>query len=96
MIISAYEKRGEAKLFSVEEQLRGFYRTPLETYSPSRSVTPETPVTVMQPVIEIPDRPSARAVRMVGRFLVRKVGIRVIPIVGWAILAKDIYDVATN
>ena len=96
MIISAYEKRGEAKLFSLEEQLRGIYRTPLQTYSPSRSVTPESPVTVMQPSTEIPDRPSARAARMVGRFVLRRIGIRLIPIIGWGILAKDIYDLTTN
>ena len=62
--------------------------------------TPYDTEEIMQPsvsdTVEVPNRPSARAVRMVGRFVVRRIGLRLIPIVGWGLLAKDIYDLATD
>ena len=99
MILSAYEIRGEAKLFSDEEQIRAFYRRPLEMHSTTRSVTPQSPVTVMQP--SQPDQPIDedalyRWAKRTVRIGTRRVAPRLIPILGWGILAKDIYDIVTN
>lgn len=105
MMLSAYERKGEAKLFDEQEQIRSFVRISKPVFSPSSgtSYSPgaeisSSPEVLMQPSLdpEIPRQPSARAVRTVGRFLLRRVGIRLIPIIGWGILAKDIYDFATD
>lgn len=94
MKLSAYERKGEAKLFFEDESIRQFIRPVKPTYSPSTGVrSPESETIVLQPRLEAPQRyPSARAVK----FLVRKIGFRLIPIVGWGLLAKDIYDIVTD
>ena len=100
MILSAYERRGEAKLFSDEEQIRAFYRRPIKTYSPSRSVTPQKSishsVTIMQPSQSIDEDALYRWAKRTVRIGTRRVAPRLIPILGWGILAKDIYDIVTN
>jgi hypothetical protein len=99
MILSAYEKRGEAKLFSDEDQIRAFYRRPLQTYSTSRSVTPQSPVTIMQPntnsEYELDERVIRYGLRGIKKGL-RKIVPRFVPYIGWAITAKDIYDFVTD
>lgn len=97
MILSAYELRGEARLFKDEEMLRAMVRPVKPSYSPSTGVTSRSSeLVITTPPSEpsaIPKRfPSARAVRWV----MRRVGFRLIPIVGWGILAKDIYDIVTD
>ena len=101
MILSAYEKRGEAKLFSDADQIRAFYRTPLQTYSASRSVTPQSPVTIMQPGIESKSEfeLDPRVIRYGLRGIktgLKKILPRFVPYIGWAITAKDIYDFVTD
>ena len=77
----SYERRGEAKLFDDQEQIRSYVRLSKPVFSPSTGTAynPEksissSPEVVMQPTLEpeIPRRPSARAVRTVGRFLIRR------------------------
>ena len=100
MILSAYERRGEAKLFSDEEMIRALIRPVKPSYSPSTGVSSRSSefiiATPPSEDTKIPSRPSARAVRLVGRFVLRRIGFRLIPYLGWALLAKDIYDLATD
>ena len=96
MIISAYKEKGFATVLRDEDYL--YPQRTESTYSPVRSVSPQSPVRILQPTLTQtpPSKPSARAARSLGRFLLRRVGIRLIPIIGWGILAKDIYDLATD
>ena len=95
MILSAYERRGKAKLFSDEEQIRAFYRSPLELYSTTRSVTPHSPVTIMQPKFEVDEKIIRFGLRGIRKG-VRKILPRFIPLIGWARTGKDIDDLATD
>jgi len=101
MILSAYEKRGYAKLFSNEDQIRGYLHTPIQTLTASRGMTPQRTgesITIMQPEVDT-DRLFRFAKQSIGRgvrFGLRRVLPRLAPIIGWGILAKDIYDIATD
>ena len=98
MILSAYERRGYAKLFSNEDQIRGLLHTPVQTLTASRGVTPQNTgeaLTIMQPKLEVSDSLIRIGVRGVSKGL-RKVAPRFVPYLGWAITAEDIYDFATN
>ena len=103
MILSAYEKRGYAKLFSNQDQIRGFLHTPIQTLTASRGVTPQRTgesITIMQPQTEVNEERLFRmAKRSIGRGVkwgLRRVLPRLAPIIGWGILAKDIYDIVTH
>jgi hypothetical protein len=66
-------------------------------YSPTQSLVPETSVTVMQPSSDFDlDESLIRfGIRGVSRGL-KKIVPRFVPFLGWAVTAKDIYDIATN
>ena len=100
MILSAYERRGYAKLFSNEDQIRGLLHTPVQTLTASRGVTPQNTgeaITIMQPAnkFELSDSLIRIGVRGVSKGL-RKIAPRFVPYLGWAVTAKDIYDFATD
>ena len=105
MMLSAYERRGEAKLFDDQEQIRSFVRSGKPVFSPSTGtsslpgqISSTSPGVIEQTmvgdstVLEIGGR-IARATRGA---LGRRILPRFIPIVGWILLAKDIYDFATD
>lgn len=93
MILSAYERKGYAKLLRPDEAIRVNVRPSIPGYTPGRTTDQPSETVILQPTTEAPQRyPSARAVR----FVVRRFGVRLIPVLGWALLAKDIYDIVTN
>jgi hypothetical protein len=93
MILSAYERKGYAKLLRPEEMVRFNVRPSHTGFTPGRSTDEPAQTVMLQPTTEAPQRfPAARAVR----FVVRRFGVRLIPVVGWGLLAKDIYDIVTN
>lgn len=99
MILSAYDKRGEAKLFKDLEQIRGFRRPSKKTYTPSRGVSSQKPVsesiTIMQPKFEVDPTIIRFGLRGI-KTGVRKIAPRFVPYVGWALTGKDIYDFITD
>jgi hypothetical protein len=102
MMLSAYERRGEAKLFDDQEQIRSYARPSKPVFSPSTGTTYtskklnfSSPEVVMQPNFELSDSLIRIGIRGVSKGL-RKILPRFVPYLGWAVTAKDIYDFATD
>ncbi len=104
MMLSAYERKGEAKLFDDQEQIRSYVRANKPVFSPSTGTIYSESIPRaaggMQPsssknstdISEI----GSRVARATRGALGRRILPRFIPIVGWILLAKDIYDFATD
>ena len=105
-MLSAYERRGEAKLFDDQEQIRSFVPAGKPVFSPSTgtSYSPSEISSTSPGVIEQSQAAGdstvlelgGRIARATRGALGRRILPRFIPIVGWILLAKDIYDFATD
>ena len=101
MILSAYERKGYAKLLRPEDINRFPIRAKPTSFTPGRTTNESffgSQTVALQPDID-EDSLFRFAKASIGRgiqFGLRRVLPRLAPIIGWGILAKDIYDIVTD